>query len=187
MSADFRCGCAAKSFLKPISLEPGLFAATCPDCGAVLLKMDDWRRWRGAQPSPAPDAESPSVSTAAADHTQARHCPACARLMERLPVDAGGAFRVDRCGPCQYLWLDQGEWPALVQSGLALQLDALLSDGGQRRLQAERLQASRMQALRQRHGDEGVDEILRVRRWLAGQPHRDELLALLRASDLPES
>ncbi|QTD45190.1 zf-TFIIB domain-containing protein [Ottowia testudinis] len=180
MTANLHCDCAAHSLLKPTTLEPGLFAATCPDCGAVLLKMDDWRRWRGAQP--ASDAHAP-LATTAADHTRARPCPACARLMERLSVDAGAAFRIDRCGPCQHLWLDAGEWPALMQSGLALHLDALLSDGGQRRLQAERLQASRMQALRQRHGDACIDEIVRIQHWLAEQPHRDELLALLRSPE----
>lgn len=103
--------------------------------------------------------------------------------MERLPVDAAEAFRVDRCGPCQLVWLDPGEWQALVQRGLAVQLDTLLSDGGQRRLQAERLQATRQQALRQRHGDACMDEVLRIRRWLAEQPHRNELLALIRANE----
>lgn len=103
--------------------------------------------------------------------------------MERLPVEPVGAFRLDRCGPCQYVWLDRGEWQALVQRGLAHQLDTLLSDGGQRRLQAERLHATRMQALRQRHGDACMDEVLRIRRWLAEQPHRDEILALIRANE----
>ncbi|MNT01132.1 hypothetical protein D3C72_1355860 [compost metagenome] len=72
-----------------------------------------------------------------------------------------------------------------MHRGLAPQLDTLLSDGGQRRLQAERLQATRMQALRQRHGDASMDEALRIRRWLAEQPHRDEILALLRSPETP--
>ena len=103
--------------------------------------------------------------------------------MQRLPVHNAQDFRVDRCIPCQYLWLDPGEWAALVQLGVALQLDTLLSDAGQRRLQSERLLAARMQTLRQRHGDERIDEVLRFRRWLAEQPLADELLALLRSPE----
>lgn len=182
MTQRLHCGCTAQSLLKNVALEEGLPALACPDCGAVLLQLDDWRRWRSRAPQ-LPASALVAAGDAPADHGRVRACPACTRLMERLSVDATEAFRVDRCGPCQLVWLDPGEWQALVQRGLALQLDTLLSDGGQRRLQAERLQATRMQALRQRHGDTCMDEVLRIRRWLAEQPHRDEILALIRANE----
>jgi len=181
MSTRLHCSCASRSPLKAVALEEGLPAAACPDCSAVLLQMDDWRRWRSRSPHVPAAASAPAQ--AHADHGRARACPACTRLMQRLPVHNAQDFRVDRCIHCQYLWLDPGEWAALVQLGVALQLDTLLSDAGQRRLQSERLLATRMQTLRQRHGDERIDEILRFRRWLAEQPHPDELLALLRSPE----
>ncbi|MBU1351066.1 MAG: zf-TFIIB domain-containing protein [Gammaproteobacteria bacterium] len=183
MTTRLHCSCASRSSLTNAALEEGLPAVACPDCGAVLLQMDDWRRWRSRSPDWVASPDAPGAVDVPADQGQARACPACARLMQRLAVDAQGDFRVDRCGPCQYLWLDRGEWQALVQRGLAQQLDTLLSDGGQRRLQTERLQATRMLALRQRHGDACMDEVLRIRRWLAEQPHRDEVLALIRATE----
>ncbi len=181
MPPSLHCSCASRTTLKTVALEPGLPAAVCPDCGAVLLQMDDWRRWRSRAPQ-TPTAAAPAAEPLA-DTDRARACPACTRLMQRLPVHNAQDFRVDRCIPCQYLWLDPGEWAALVQLGAALQLDTLLSDAGQRRLQSERLLAARMQTLRQRHGDERIDEVLRFRRWLAGQPLADELLALLRSPE----
>jgi len=181
MTTRLHCSCASQSTLKTVALEEGLPAAACPDCGAVLLQMDDWRRWRSRSPQLAPATLAPA--NVPADHGRARACPACTRLMQRLPVHNAHDFRVDRCIHCQTLWLDPGEWAALVQLGVALQLDMLLSDAGQRRLQGERLLAARMQTLRQRHGDERIDEILRFRRWLAEQPHPDELLALLRSPE----
>jgi Zn-finger nucleic acid-binding protein len=177
MMPRLHCSCPARCPLKNVALEENLPALACPDCGAVLLKMDDWRRWRSRSPAGAAAASSPAADPPA-DPGRARACPACARLMERLPMDAEGALRVDRCGACQHVWLDPGEWQVLVQRGLASQLDALLSDGGQRRLQT-----SRTLALRQRHGDATVDEVLRIRRWLAEQPRRDEILALIRAPE----
>ncbi|MFN7156522.1 MAG: zf-TFIIB domain-containing protein [Acidovorax sp.] len=183
MTTRLHCSCASRSPLTNVALEEGLPAAACPDCGAVLLQMDDWRRWRSRSADGATSADATGVADMPADQGHARACPACARLMQRLAVDAQGAFRVDRCGPCQYLWLDRGEWQALVHRGLAEQLDTLLSDGGQRRIQNERLQATRMLALRQRHGDACMDEVLRIRQWLAEQPHRDEVLALIRATE----
>lgn len=183
MITRLHCSCASRPPLRTVALEEGLPAAACPDCGAVLLQMDDWRRWRSRSPQlPAP-AHGSLAAEVPADPGRARACPACTRLMQRLPVHNAQDFRVDRCIPCQTLWLDPGEWAALVQLGVALQLDTLLSEAGQRRLQNERLLATRMQTLRQRHGDERIDEVLRFRRWLAEQPHPDELLALLRAPE----
>ena len=181
MTPSLQCHCASRAPLKTVALEEGLPAAACPDCGAVLLQMDDWRRWRNRAPQ-TPTATAPATEPPA-DTGRARACPACTRLMQRLPVHNAQDFRVDRCIHCQCLWLDPGEWAALVQLGAALQLDTLLSDAGQRRLQSERLLAARMQTLRQRHGDERIDEVLRFRRWLAGQPLADELLALLRSPE----
>lgn len=183
MMHRLQCSCAQRSVLKNVALEEGLPALACPDCGAVLLKMDDWRRWRSRSLDAMATGDSMAADATAADPGRARACPACTRLMERLPMDAAGVLRVDRCSACQTVWLDPGEWQALVQRGLARQLDALMSDGGQRRLQAERLQASRIQALRQRHGDACLDEVLRIRRWLAEQPRRDEILALIQANE----
>ena len=183
MSRTLQCRCGSAPPLTTLLLAPGLPAMGCRDCGAVLLQMDDWRRWRSASPA----EQAPATEQALAhDHAQASACPACGRFMARLPVDAGGAFRVDRCVPCQLVWLDRGEWQALTERGLARQLDVLLSDAGQRRIQADRLQAARLQTLRQRHGDDCIDEVLRIRAWLAGQAQPGEILALLRAADLAQ-
>ena len=182
MTPSLPCSCASRATLKTVALEPGLPAAVCPDCGATLLQMEDWRRWRSRAPLVARTA-SATTTEPPADTGRARACPACTRLMQRLPVHNAQDFRVGRCIHCQYLWLDPGEWAALVQLGAALQLDTLLSDAGQRRLQSERLLAARMQTLRQRHGDERIDEVLRFRRWLAKQPQAEELLALLRSPE----
>ena len=185
MTASLHCSCPGRAALSTVALAPGLPAAACPTCGAVLLRMDDWRRWR-SRSGDAPDtAAAPVTATVpATDSGRARACPACTRLMQRLPVHAAHDFRVDRCGPCQLVWLDAGEWDALVQLGVALQLDAVLSDGGQRRLQTERQKTTRLHTLRQRHGDARIDEVLRFRAWLAEQPQADELVALLRSPDL---
>lgn len=38
-------------------------------------------------------------------------CPSCARRMEQVTVDSGGKVRkIDVCGSCQFVWIDDGEW-----------------------------------------------------------------------------
>jgi hypothetical protein len=59
-------------------------------------------------------------------------------------------------------------------------LGEVLSDGWQRQLREEASRGRREAELRTRHGDDCIDELNRIRAWLATQPQRDTLLALLR-------
>lgn len=81
MPPSLHCSCTSQSTLKTVALEPGLPAAVCPDCGAVLLQMDDWRRWRSRAPQ-TPTAAAPAAAPLA-DTGRARACPACTRLMHK--------------------------------------------------------------------------------------------------------
>ena len=178
MKANLSCRTPGHGALQPVALAERLLAAECADCGGMLLAMGEWRAWHAASPA-VPGAIDEVIEIF--DTATARHCPECDRLMHRLRVSAGQDFRIDRCVHCQNLWFDRGEWPALVSRGLADRLDELLSDGWQRRLQTEEVREARLKALRKRYGDACIDELERIRSWLDAQPHRDDLLALLRA------
>lgn len=188
MPHALHCSCGADAGWRLVELAPGLPASTCAACGGQLIALDDYRRWhqRGAAlgvTAPAVGTSPPVVAALPmADAAEgARHCPRCTRLMQRLRVGAPVDFRVDRCSPCQQVWLDPGEWESLQQAGLASRLLDILSDGWQRQLQADDLRARREAGLREKHGAERLQELARIRDWLDAQPQRDELLALLRA------
>ncbi len=174
-----RCGCNDTAALAIAELAPGLHADHCGDCGGHLLWLEHYREWSETAPAAAPaEHELPLVMY---ETTSARACPACDRFMQRLRSGIEPGFRIDRCVACQNVWLDSGEWDALVHAGLRNRLVELLSDGWQRQVQANELRAARESALRARLGDPCVDELLRVRQWLAAQPNREELLGLLGA------
>lgn len=180
----WRCACPGQGVLKPVSLAAKLPAGQCAACEGTMLDLATYRGWRDQ--ADRPDAALPDMVIhgllAVEDWPGARSCPRCARLMQRLRVSTElPDFRIDRCGSCQIVWLDRGEWAALAANGLAWRLDEVLSDGWQRQLQREEVRARREEALRERHGDDCMDELARVRQWLAGQDRRDELIALLRA------
>uniref|UniRef100_UPI000D3CE468 zf-TFIIB domain-containing protein n=1 Tax=unclassified Variovorax TaxID=663243 RepID=UPI000D3CE468 len=183
MNPNLKCGCAAHAAMRPVALAEALLAAQCGECGGMLMAMDDWRAWKAGDTHRAPHTVVDEVTEVIEvfDAAAVRHCPECDRLMQRLRVSAGPDFRIDRCVACQNLWFDKGEWQAIVSRGLAGRLDQLLSDGWQRRLQSEEVREVRIAALRRRYGDDCIDELDRIRAWLDTQPHRDELLALLRA------
>lgn len=174
-----RCACSDHALFGCRELAPGLQAGTCVDCGGDLLALDEYRTWRDTAPAaPPPDPDTPLVMF---ETLSARSCPACERLMQRLRSGIEPDFRIDRCTACQLVWLDSGEWEAIERAGLRHRLVELLSDGWQRQVQAGELSAAREQALRRRYGDACVDELVRIRAWLAAQPQRDELLGLIGA------
>jgi Zn-finger nucleic acid-binding protein len=178
MTVRMRCACEAQNPLLPAQLPRGPAASTCEACGGALLALADYRRWR--EQAPYDFGDSPGILVVE-DSTAARPCPSCARLMQRLRVGGTPDFRIDRCPACALLWLDRGEWDALRANGLALHVEEILSERSQRDLQAGEVRALRAAQLREKHGDERMAELERMRDWLQAQPQRDELLALLRA------
>ena len=105
--------------------------------------------------------------------------------MSRHRVGVEPDFRLDRCSACQLVWFDDGEWERLQQAGLGRSLVRILTDGWQRAIVAEENRMRRESQIRQRLGEETYAELQRVRQWLAAQPNREELIALL-ASDKRE-
>jgi Zn-finger nucleic acid-binding protein len=185
MNNSIRCTCAAQGRFKALELAPGLPARQCEACESALVSVGDYKRWRDKTMTSvegyAALAEVIHGIVSTEESPGVRVCPHCSRLMQRLRVSAQQpSFRIDRCGPCQMVWLDRGEWDALSDSGLSMHLDEVLSDAWQRQL-SESAQRSRHEAvLRARLGDDCVEEMTRIRAWLDQQPKRDEVLALLR-------
>ncbi len=141
MTACRSCVCGAETPLQPFELAPSLYVGLCQHCGGGLLSIHDYRDWLETSP-PEPAAE-PTGHAVTTQHTPARRCPCCAQLMERLRVGHQPDFRLDRCVACQCVWLDAGEWPALVRSGLGLRLTDVLADAWQRQVREEAAQGRR--------------------------------------------
>ena len=178
-SAGLRCICDGRPGMAPIELEPGLAAMSCTSCRGTALSMTSYREWQRGQPlvsEALPVGEPHNASDASA-----RQCAACNRLMERLKVTPAFDFRLDRCGACQIIWLDEGEWLAIAAAGISAQLDAVLSDRGQREIREQEQQAARAAHLREKYGEDCLTEMTRIRAWLDVQPDRDVLIALLRS------
>jgi Zn-finger nucleic acid-binding protein len=146
----------------------------------VLLAMDDYRRWRERH---FPDANlaEPIALSGQEKPSKARVCPSCQRLMTRYRSGGGESFWIDYCPACQLVWLDDGEWELLAQSGLASYLDIILSERWQKNIQSRRAGAFREDLLRERFGAD-CSEVLRIRDWLNEQSNWRDILAFLSES-----
>jgi Zn-finger nucleic acid-binding protein len=183
MNHALNCVCEARTPLLPRHLAPGLAALGCGTCEGDLLDLADYRRWLERCPAePVADAEAvaPVPAGEPVASTPVRRCPACGQMMERLLSGNSVDFRLDRCGRCQLLWMDAGEWAALEARDVTRRLLTLMSDGGQRALRDAAAHQRREAELRDRHGDAVVDELIRLRGWLAKRPDAEVLLTLIR-------
>lgn len=167
--------CAAQADFVTLELAPGLSGRRCPSCRGTLLEMTEYRRWSALLAPPVNAAAAPAPQ----EQAGSRNCPRCSRVLLRYRVSADTAFHIDRCPNCQLVWFDAGEWESMVAAGLAARLIEVMSDTWQREVHAKERSRHHEAALRDRHGDACIDEILRIRTWLATQPLHEELLVLI--------
>lgn len=117
-----------------------------------------------------------------AEDQQAMLCPSCRRIMLRYRVGHGVAVALDICGGCSGVWFDRNEWLALKARGLHDDLHLVATEAWQAEVHREEARTHLDALYRRRYGAE-YEEILRVRRWLVGHPHRDAILAFLSDPD----
>jgi Zn-finger nucleic acid-binding protein len=171
------CPACAHTDFQPTNIEGGLPAERCAACGGVLVELERYRAWRKAMPEMALAAAAwePSVTDGAV-----RLCPKTGRLMTRLKVDSQHPLRLDYSAAAQAIWLDAGEWDALVSLGVHGQLDEIASERWQASVQKAASRERIEQAMQARFGDDYA-ELARIRAWMDGQPNRSEMLAFLGA------
>ncbi|MES3021917.1 MAG: zf-TFIIB domain-containing protein [Pseudomonadota bacterium] len=172
------CPACGNKHFSPVQLEGGLPGERCKDCSGVWVELERYRIWRSKMPAVAA-LEFPGdigLSDGAV-----RVCATTGRLMARINVSRDPVLRLDFSPMADAVWLDRGEWEALVALGLHDQLDAIVSERWQRELK-EAASRERMEAnLRARFGDADYEELLRMRAWLQGQPKRADMVAFLNA------
>ncbi len=113
-----RCGkCADVEMVS--ELHDGIEIDRCPSCSGIFL---DWGELTNlvnqAGIAEIDNAAPPSEASAAMDAMSA-NCPRCGDVVMR-PVDTRFGLRLDNCGKCGGVFLDQGEFRAMVEALNAL-------------------------------------------------------------------
>jgi Zn-finger nucleic acid-binding protein len=173
------CHCAKDASFDRYELSAGLLAKRCANCRGVLLSMNDYLDWRERHFSDALAAVEPAAIPGQEKASKAHACSQCSRVMARYRTGGASSFWLDYCPSCQLVWLDDGEWALLEQSGLALHLDTILTDRWQQRIQSRKTLSYREELLRTRFGEETLSEIRRIQAWLNAHPKKRDILAWL--------
>ena len=168
--------CSSKSFTA-VKLEAGLPVDRCTDCSGVWVDLENYRHWRKTMSEIAAMEYAGEIEVV---DDAVRMCPKTRRLMARVKVCNVIPLRLDFSAAAHGVWLDRGEWEALLALGLHDQLDAVVSERWQRELQEAASRERMEKAHRARFGD-SYEELLRMRAWLQVQANAAEMIAFLNA------
>jgi Zn-finger nucleic acid-binding protein len=178
-----KCPVCKKEAIQPTSLENGLPAGVCADCGGTWIGSNQYLAWLRLQPAGPAEADLDEPFDPAWDTDQLKLCPNCGRLLTRYRILPGIPFALDRCGSCQGVWFDQHEWEALRKHNLQFRLNQFFTQPWQDKLHRDEKRA-RMEAIYvQKFGRADYNHICQVREWIWSHPLASMLIAFLQAED----
>lgn len=176
-----RCPVCSEGTLETIDLDQGPGAERCTRCAGVWIPAGRYWAWAPTDagvPALPPEGATTPVEN---DTDKPKPCPDCGRLITvRRKAGPGASFLIDRCSNCGGFWLDDGEWPQLVASGLHEALHMMTSDIWQARVRAVDLARSRESQDRAMLGDEKYDKLLEIKTMIDADPNRSFILAFLK-------
>jgi len=131
------------------------------------------------EPIPSPEPESHDAQTG--------RCPIDRSIMTRAEIELEPGqppIHLERCGSCQGVWFDAGEWTSLAERQLLERIDEFWTAEWRARQRRERDAESHDRRLRESFGPELYDALHEIARKLKGHERRSQALAFIReASD----
>jgi Zn-finger nucleic acid-binding protein len=154
-------------------------AYKCPNCGGMFVPRNAVELIGGDAP--------PAIAGQESHDAENGRCPLDRTIMSRAAVEIGEGrppLHLERCGSCQGIWFDDGEWSSLAERHLLEHLDEFWTAEFRARQRRERDQASHDRRQREEFGPELYEALTDVARKLKGHARRSQALAFLReASD----
>jgi hypothetical protein len=168
-------------------LAENLTAYACPDSGGTYLPAESYWRWLSKHPERLPKLPLSEDQLPPSDDSQSlRLCPESGNAMLRYKVGHGFPFYIDR-SPTGGIWFDEGEWEALKKHNFHDELHLIFTLPWQKRVRDAEKEEKLNHLLRERIGEEAFEKVISFRNWLASQPEKSAILALLKESELNKS
>jgi len=77
------------------------------------------------------------------------------------------------------VWFDKDEWEALKARSLHDDVYTIFTASWQSQVRSQESRRAQEEIFRKKFGDEGFDEIQRMKEWIAEHPRKQEILAYL--------
>ncbi len=174
------CPVCKTEALSYAELEADLSARHCAKCEGNWISSFEYWKWREKLVDELPDREAPpEAPNPSTGLLAAKICPECRGLLVRFKVGHGVAFSLDRCGNCGGVWFDKDEWEALRSRNLHDDVYTVFTAPWQDRVRKEESVRQQEQIYTRKFGEEGFEEVKRMKEWIDDHPLRQEILAYL--------
>ncbi len=169
--------------MEPTSLDRGLPAFTCEDCGGIWVSSTQYFDWLDEHGSNLPERPYTGQPLHTPDPNQAKICPDCGHLLRRYKVWPDVEFSLDHCNTCNGIWFDANEWEVIVARNLHDDLHTFFTKSWQEKLRKIEARHREEAIYLARFGPDDYARIQDIRKWLDDHPRRAALLAFLQAED----
>lgn len=173
--------CAGR--LEFVELEPGLVCAVCTGCKGSGIPMMNYRFWVQQQNAAENEVGKVSSDTVAEDYPSIRTCYKCQHLMNKYRIDMATPNKVDYCGHCDEIWLDENEWELLKAKGIHRQLHKVVTEGWQKQQKKNYFEEREKERLTSILGERDTNYLLEVKAWASTHPEKTVIYQHLNRMD----
>lgn len=106
--------------------------------------------------------------------------PKCRRILVKYKVGRNIPFKIDRCGNCAGVWLDENEWETLKSRNLHDEINKIFTDHWQEKIKQEETREALRTIYEQKFGLEDYKKIRAFKTWINSHEKSGEILAYIR-------
>lgn len=161
----------------------------CDACLGRWVSLDDYEAWLLHQPAPEWHAgHQPRPLPVTIETNRVHYCPEDGHEMTKHLISDSRELYLDRCGRCGGMWFDRQEWELLRSRGLQRAVHHLFltpwdlpkNAASNSAVVPNQVDMPAAMGLPEVFTSTEREEIESVLTWLAGHPHREDILRLLR-------
>ena len=165
--------------LEPITLAAGLKAYRCPETGGHWIPAENYWQWQRSLPAEADHGHHEThLNPSSEFEDTVKFCPETGTIMSRYKVGHGLNFRIER-SITGSIWLDPGEWEALIAGNLHQELHLVFTAPWQNAIREESREQSYETMLQKRLGAELFQKLTALHADLAEHPAKAAAIAYL--------
>ena len=167
--------------LKTQEIEPNLFAEVCEKCLGKWISSQNYEKWLEVHDDILPELPATeNVNMTIPEFELARLCPNCRRILVKYKVGRSLAFKIDRCGSCAGVWLDEKEWETLKSRNLHDEINKIFTDHWQEEVKREETRQTLEAIYKEKFGEDDYLKIKDFKTWMEQHEKGGEILAFLR-------
>lgn len=177
------CPVCKADLLRQTTLASDLPAYECKNCHGVWLSSNEYLAWLKTHGPTLPEKPGDDSTIPTWDTQELKLCAECGRILSRFRILPNLKFYLDRCGHCNGVWFDKGEWDILVARNLQDKVNQFFTKPWQMRVREEETKSMLDRLYMEKFGAEDYARIKDVWAWLQDHPQRAMLLAYLQAEN----